>query len=219
LFLLFNKRLLLVIVFLSIALGIMGIVVIYLKSNDSLSLLSLDQQQSLKQKSPTLKDPDSTLRIELVTNGLSSPTSMSFVDNTNLLVLEKNGQIRLISNGVLQKQPLLRVSVNMTAERGLLGIATLIVDGSGVKMNRNITKVNTTMSEIVNKKTAIAKRATNTTDSKVFLYFTESKPGQALRNRVYRYDWNVQNHLLSDPTLLLDLPATPGPYHNGENWS
>lgn len=193
----------------------MGIVVIYLKSNDSLTLLSLDQQQSLKQKSPTLKDPDTTLRIEPVTNGLSSPTSMSFVDNMNLLVLEKNGQVRLISNGVLQKQPLLRVSVNTTAERGLLGIATLIgdgsssIDGSGVKMNRNITKVNTTMSEIVNKKTAIAKRATNTTDSKVFLYFTESKPGQALRNRVYRYDWNVQNHLLSNPTLLLDLPATP----------
>jgi aldose sugar dehydrogenase len=220
LFLLFNKRLLLVIVFLSIALGIMGTVVIYLKSNDSLSLLSLDQQP-LQQKSPTLKDPDSTLRIEFVTNGLSSPTSMSFVDNMNLLVLEKNGQVRLISNGVLQKQPLLTVSVNTTAERGLLGIATLIgdgissIDGSGVKLNRNITKVNTDISEIVNKKTAIAKRATNTTDSKVFLYFTEAKPGQALRNRVYRYDWNGQNHLLSNPTLLLDLPATPGPYHNG----
>ena len=118
-FLLFNKRLLLVIVFLSIALGIMGIVVIYLKSNDSLSLLSLDQQ-SLKQKSPTLKDPDTTLRIEPVTNGLSSPTSMSFVDNMNLLVLEKNGQVRLISNGVLQKEPLLRVSVNTTAEEDYL---------------------------------------------------------------------------------------------------
>src|ERR1051325_3071234 len=198
----------------------MGIVVIYLKSNDSLSLLSFDQQ-SLKQKSPTLKDPDTTLRIEPVTNGLSSPTSMSFVDTMNLLVLEKNGQVRLISNGVLQKEPLLRVSVNTTAERGLLGIATLIddssnsIDGNGVKPNRNITKVNTTMSEIINKKTAIAKRATNTTDSKVFLYFTEFKPGQALRNRVYRYDWNGQNHLLSNPTLLLDLPATPGPYHNG----
>jgi aldose sugar dehydrogenase len=193
----------------------MSIVVIYLKSNDTLSLLSLDQQQPLQQKSPTLKDPDSTLSIELVTNGLSSPTSMSFVDDMNLLVLEKNGQVRLISNGVLQKQPLLRVSVNTTAERGLLGIATLMGDGSGVKLNRNITKVNTTVSEIVNKKTAIAKRATNTTDSKVFLYFTESKPGQVLRNRVYRYDWNRQNHLLSNPTLLLDLPATPGPYHNG----
>ena len=108
----------------------MGIVVIYLKSNDSLSLLSLDQQQSLKQKSQTLKDPDTTLRIEPVTNGLCSPTSMSFVDNMNLLVLEKNGQVRLISNGVLQNQPLLRVSVNTTAERGLLGIATLIGDGS-----------------------------------------------------------------------------------------
>lgn len=193
----------------------MGIVVIYLKSNDSLTLLSLDQQQSLKQKSPTLKDPDTTLRIEPVTNGLSSPTSMSFVDNMNLLVLEKNGQVRLISNGVLQNQPLLRVSVNTTAERGLLGIATLIgdgsssIDGSGVKMNRNITKVNTNMSEIVNKKTAIAKRATNTTDSKVFLYFTESKPGQALRNRVYRYDWNCTKPSTFQPNFTIGSSRYP----------
>ena len=78
----------------------MGIVVIYLKWNDSLSLLLLDQQP-LQQKSPNLKDPDSTLNVELVTKGLSSPTSMSFVDNMNLLVLEKNGQVRLISNDVL----------------------------------------------------------------------------------------------------------------------
>ena len=62
LFLLFNKRLLLVIVFLSLSLGIMGIVVvIYLKSNDSLSLLSLLDKQPLQQKSPNLKDPDSTV--------------------------------------------------------------------------------------------------------------------------------------------------------------
>jgi glucose/arabinose dehydrogenase len=205
----------------------MGIVVIYLKSNDSLSFLLLDQQQPIQQKSPNLKDPDSILRIDLVTKGLSSPTSMSVVDNKNLLVLEKNGQVRLISNGVLQKQPLLTLSVNTTAERGLLGIATLIDDGSSIssidsgggKLNRNITKVNTTMSEIVNKKTAIAKRATNTTNSRVFLYFTESKPGQVLRNRVYRYDWNGQNHLLSNPLYYWIFPLPQGHITTGENCS
>ena len=33
------------------------------------------------------------------------------------------------------------------------------------------------------------------------------------RNRLYRYDW--YNNILSNPRLLLDLPATPGPSHNG----
>ena len=33
------------------------------------------------------------------------------------------------------------------------------------------------------------------------------------RNRLYRYDW--LNNSLSNPKLLLDLPAIPGPNHNG----
>lgn len=37
---------------------------------------------------PVFKDPN--LRAELITKGLSSPTSMAFVDNDNILVLEKN---------------------------------------------------------------------------------------------------------------------------------
>jgi glucose/arabinose dehydrogenase len=57
----------------------------------------------------------------------------------------------------------------------------------------------------------------------VFLYFTESSTGgdnsgnstfiDVPRNRLYRYDWH--NNTLSNPRLLLDLPATPGPSHNG----
>ena len=147
---------------------------------------------------------------------------MSFIDTNILLVLEKNGQVRLISNRILQKQPILTVSVNTTAEQGLLGIATLSGKGDdnnssgGGKLKHNTSKGKITTSEIANKKTTA--KTTNATNSNVFLYFTESKPSQhqqQLRNRVYRYDWNVQNHLLSNPTLLLDLPATPGPYHNG----
>ncbi|HZI70306.1 MAG TPA: PQQ-dependent sugar dehydrogenase, partial [Nitrososphaeraceae archaeon] len=158
----FNKRLQIVIVFLSISLGIISIVV--LNSNDSLLLLLLDkkqQEQPLQQKeNPSLKDTDDTLNVELVAKGLSSPTSMSFIDNNNLLVLEKNGQVRLISNGVLQKQPVLTVSVDTTAERGLLGIAMLRGDdnsssnSSSEKVDRNTTKVNTTTSEMIDTKTA-----------------------------------------------------------------
>jgi len=45
----------------------------------------------------------------------------------------------------------------------------------------------------------------------VYLYYTES--GTPLRNRVYRYTWN--GSALIGPLLILDLPATPGPNHDG----
>ena len=38
---------------------------------------------------------DSNLKVEIMVNGLSSPTSMAFIDNNNILVLEKGGQVRL----------------------------------------------------------------------------------------------------------------------------
>ncbi|HZB99556.1 MAG TPA: PQQ-dependent sugar dehydrogenase [Nitrososphaeraceae archaeon] len=121
---------------------------------------------------PVINDPN--LMAEIVVEELSSPTSMAFMDSNNILVLEKTGSIRLISNGILQEQPVLNVPVDTESERGLLGIATL-------------------------------------EDDTVFLYFTES--GETLRNRVYRYDWNGET--LVNPTLILDLPAIPGPNHDG----
>ena len=134
------------------------------------------------------KDPN--LKVGTVVTGLSSPTSLAFIDNNNILVLEKGGQVRLVSNGVLQSRPVLQVSVATESERGLLGIAVLN-----------------------NTKTGTSPTAANI-NKFVFLYYTESKGGD-LRNRVYRYEWNVQNHNLTNPTLLLDLPALPGPNHDG----
>jgi glucose/arabinose dehydrogenase len=121
---------------------------------------------------PVINDP--SLMAEIVVEELSSPTSMAFMDSNNILVLEKTGSVRLISNGILQEQPVLNVPVDTESERGLLGIATLEDDNT------------------------------------VFLYFTES--GETLRNRVYRYNWNGET--LVNPTLILDLPAIPGPNHN-----
>ncbi|MGH9464406.1 MAG: PQQ-dependent sugar dehydrogenase, partial [Thermoanaerobaculia bacterium] len=46
----------------------------------------------------------------------------------------------------------------------------------------------------------------------VFLYYTQASP---LANRVYRYDWNAGSGQLENPQLVLDLPATPGPNHDG----
>ena len=122
---------------------------------------------------PVINDP--SLVAEIVVEELSSPTSMAFMDSNNILVLEKTGSVRLISNGILQEQPVLNIPVDTESERGLLGIATLEDDNT------------------------------------VFLYFTES--GETLRNRVYRYNWNGET--LVNPTLILDLPAIPGPNHDG----
>jgi aldose sugar dehydrogenase len=70
---------------------------------------------------------DTNLRAELVVQGLNSPTSMAFLDENHILVLEKNsGNVLLVSNGVLQKQPVLKLHVDhttLTCCRGLLGIA------------------------------------------------------------------------------------------------
>jgi glucose/arabinose dehydrogenase len=46
----------------------------------------------------------------------------------------------------------------------------------------------------------------------VFLYYTEAG---VILNRVYRYDWNAQLGVLENPSLILDLPGTPGPNHDG----
>lgn len=71
---------------------------------------------------------DTSLNVDPTVEGLSSPTSMAFLDNNNILVLEKEGNVRLVSNGILQEEPVLQVLVNPDIERGLLGIA--ITNGS-----------------------------------------------------------------------------------------
>jgi aldose sugar dehydrogenase len=129
---------------------------------------------------------DTRLNVEPAVEGLSSPTSMAFLDDNDLVVLEKEGNVRLVSNGVLQEEPLLRLPVNAISERGLVGIA----------VNRHIVNGN----EV---------GGVNNTVRDVFLYFTEADP---LRNRVYKYQWNGQS--LTNSTLILDLPAEPGPQHN-----
>jgi aldose sugar dehydrogenase len=169
----FKKRSIVIVVIASLT---VVIPIMYLIHNSSTALAA-----------PSItKDPN--LKVETVVTGLSSPTSMAFIDNNKILVLEKGGQVRLVSNRVLQSKPVLKVSVATESERGLLGIAIL-----------NSSKTGTT--------------ATNS-NKFVFLYYTESKGGD-LRNRVYSYEWNGQNQNLTNPTLILDLPALPGPNHDG----
>jgi glucose/arabinose dehydrogenase len=72
---------------------------------------------------PTIaKDPN--LKVELVAQGLRSPTSMAFLGPNDILVLEKeSGTVQRIVNGKMLPQPLLQVPVSTTSERGMLGIA------------------------------------------------------------------------------------------------
>jgi len=85
----------------------------------SLSLVMI-LQNNLLYAQPSVKDPD--LKVESFATGLSFPTSMLFLDDKNLLVLEKDGNVRLVSNEILQPLPLLSLKVESKNERGLLGI-------------------------------------------------------------------------------------------------
>jgi glucose/arabinose dehydrogenase len=132
----------------------------------------------------TVTDP--SLAVDVVAQGLSSPTTMAFLGPGDILVLEKNtGKVRRVINGVLQAGSVLDVPVNSDSERGLLGIA---INGQS--------------------------------PPRVFLYYTEN-PASAgdnntstpLGNRIYRYIWNGST--LDSQKLILNLPALPGPNHNG----
>jgi aldose sugar dehydrogenase len=148
--------------------------------------LSLILSLHIGSSSPALAQPSinaPSLTAELVLDGLSSPTSIAFLDENNILLLEKEGSVRLISNGQLQPEPVLQLAgVESNNERGLLGIEVL--------------------------------------DDKVLLYVTESGaqvqgvPTEGdVRNRVYSYAWDGTS--LTNPQLLVDLPAGPGTNHQG----
>ena len=132
---------------------------------------------------------------------LSSVSSMTFLGIDDILLLNKNnGTVHRILNGSFFEEPLLDVNVANNRERGLLGIAS------------------STYSIPNDDRHAVLKY--------IFLYYTETnkdgndvcpkkyicEPGDS-GNRLYRYE--LQENKLVNPKLLLDLPAAPGPGHNG----
>lgn len=67
---------------------------------------------------------DENYEVEKYVSGLTWPTTMSFLGD-DILVLEKTtGDVRLIRNGILQKEHVLHVDVDPRGESGLLGITT-----------------------------------------------------------------------------------------------
>lgn len=135
---------------------------------------------------------DKNLKVELYSQGLKTPTSMAFLGPKDILVTEKDdGTVRRIVNGTLLPQPLLQVPVAIKSERGMLGLD-------------------------------VAKHVNGPTY--VFLYYTEAGgtqtgddlTGSGIKpksNAVYRYE--LVNNQLINPKILLNLPANPGPNHNG----
>src|SRR5918993_1470167 len=81
------------------------------------------QNQKQIEISPNYKD---RVNVDLYVAGLSRPTSMSFVDNNTILVSEKDqGNVRIISNGTLQEDPIYTVNnISHEKEQGLLGITS-----------------------------------------------------------------------------------------------
>jgi glucose/arabinose dehydrogenase len=64
------------------------------------------------------------LKVEKVVEGLSEPTSMTFVEsNKNMLITQKGGDVRLVKDGALDRRPLLSFKVETASEQGLLGVA------------------------------------------------------------------------------------------------
>jgi aldose sugar dehydrogenase len=131
---------------------------------------------------------DSSLKSQLITQGLRAPSAMAFIGPNDILVTEKNtGNVQRIANGTISSQPLLHVDTTKKDERGLLGIATSINNES--------------------KKTFVFLYFTEAQ-----LNDAGSPTPDPLGNRVYRYEL-IDNKLVN-PKLLLDLPALPGPRHN-----
>jgi aldose sugar dehydrogenase len=139
---------------------------------------------------PTVRD--SNLQVRTVATELSLPTSMAFIGPNDVLVLEKEtGMVKRIKGSKVLPEPLLDVNVATESERGMLGIDVL-------KLTSNLYYV--------------------------FLYYTKAQSsdgGTPIANQLVRY--LLINHpalgpaqdKIVAPKLLLNLPVTPGPNHNG----
>jgi aldose sugar dehydrogenase len=133
---------------------------------------------------------DVSLTVEQVAGGLISPTTMAFLDEDTILVLEKdNGRVRMIEDGELQPEPLLDVAVANDGERGMLGTA--------------VSRENDTTTYVF----------LYFTESGGGVDGDDMQGVPPAGNRLYRYE--LQGDQLVNPMLMLDLPALPGPRYNG----
>lgn len=77
-------------------------------------------QQTPQTKSENIKDIP---RMETIADNLEVPWALAFLPNSDLLVTERIGRVRLIKDGKLLDKPIRQIDVNQTGESGLHGIA------------------------------------------------------------------------------------------------
>jgi aldose sugar dehydrogenase len=157
--------------------------------NNSSNLVASALTEPTVAAMPTLKD--TTLQVQTVTTGLNSPTSMAFLGPNDILVLEKNtGMVKRIKDGHVLPQPLLDVNVASESEQGMLGIDVVRITPAYFY---------------------------------VFLYYTKAEldGGTPTANQLVRYilishpSLGPAQGIMISGRLLMNLPATPGPNHDG----
>ena len=128
---------------------------------------------------------DPKLKVEVVTTGLEFPTTISPIGDNDFLILEK-------AKGTISR----------------------ITDGK--ILPNPLLKINVA-SQVERGMLGIAVSG-NTSSKFVYVYLTEPTNSSELNkgtvsNRLYRYE--LVDEKLVNPKLMLDLPGTPGPRHNG----
>ena len=141
---------------------------------------------------PILRDP--TLKVEQIVKGLFFPTSISFIDNNDFIVTQKNGTVSRVINNTLIDKPLLNLNVASGFYQGLLGSAA----------SKN-SRTNTTyvFLSFIAANIKSPSNNTNISDSNI----------EKFGHKIYRYE--LIGNKLANPKILLQLPSTPGPENNG----
>jgi glucose/arabinose dehydrogenase len=157
---------------------------------------------------------DSNLRAQLVFEGVGFFSNMAFLGSDDILVVDKNeGTVKRIVNESIIPQPLFDANVATKSERGMVGIAI---------STKSIANETDNSKQKLGKTSDAEHNNISTKDKYVFLYFTEAKThdgddkqgNDPIGNRLYRYEF-INDSRLGNAKLLLDLPAMPGPAHNG----
>ena len=132
---------------------------------------------------------DSSLKIQIVAQGLEFPTTMAFNGPNDILVLEKEkGSVRRIVDGNLISKPLLKFDVKIPSETCMCGIAVSKNDPARTYVYLYLTEIQP------------GNQGDNISDPPV-------------SNNLYRYE--LEKDKLLYPKKLLSLPPTSGPHHTG----
>ena len=166
---------------------------------ESNSISPISYSSNSKAKMPQIRD--STLTVEVVVDGLNMPTTMAFLGKDDFLILQKNGSLVRVVDGILSDKTRLDVPVAKGFYQGLLGIA---VTNQSIS-TKNGTYVFLYYTEVANNNNIIDRPEKSTSDG--------NSSTHILGNMVYRYEF-VDNKLIN-PKLLLKLPANSIENHGG----